>query len=143
MNLDALLAGTAPLWASGETYDQYQVLKSPAAAGALYIRITAAGSGATDPASDSTNYRPFLGRAIKSIQRGTIAITSASSNTATITSVDTAKTELRLLGYSVNNTGTQQHVPRITLTNATTVTATRDTSAGDTTTVSFELTEYY
>ena len=91
MNLDSLLPGTAPLWVSGDTYDQYQVVKSPAASGALYMRTTAAGSGATDPASDTTNYRPFIGRAIKSIQRGTITITNGTSTaTATITSVDTA-----------------------------------------------------
>ena len=143
MNLDSLLGGTAPLWASGETYDQYQVVKSPAASGALYIRTTSAGSGATDPASDTTNYRPFGARAIKSIQRGTISITSATSATATITAVDTAKTELRWQGYTVNNTGTHQHVPRITLTNTTTITATRDSSVADTTIVGFEITEYY
>lgn len=143
MNLDALIGGTAPLWASGETFDQYQVVKSPAASGALYIRITAAGSGATDPASDTTNYRPFLGRAIKSIQRGTIAISSATSNTATITSVDTAKTELRVLGYTVNSAGDQQYVPRVVLTNATTITATRVANDSISTTVSWELTEYY
>lgn len=143
MNLDALIGGTAPLWASGETFDQYQVVKSPAASGALYIRITAAGSGATDPASDTTNYRPFLGRAIKSIQRGTIAISSAASNTATITSVDTAKSELRALGYTVSSAGDQQYVPRITLTNATTITANRIASDSITTTVSWEITEYY
>ena len=143
MNLDYLLGGTAPLWASGETYDQYQVVKSPAASGALYIRTTSAGSGATDPASDTTNYRPYIARAIKSIQRGTISITSATSATATVTAVDTAKTELRLLGYSVNNVGSQQHVPRLALTNTTTITATRDTNSGDITVVSFELTEYY
>lgn len=144
MNLDALIGGTAPLWASGETFDQYQVVKSPAASGALYIRITAAGSGATDPASDTTNYRPFIGRAIKSIQRGTITITNGTSTaTATITSVDTAKTELRLLGSSTPGTGTSDNVlVRITLTNATTITATRGATANDVT-VSWELTERY
>ena len=82
----------------------------------------------------------FFG-SIKSIQRGTIAITgAASSQTATITSVDTTKTQLRMLGASV--TTNVNEMPYIVLTNATTITATRVGSA-NTTTVSWELTENY
>lgn len=142
ISLDALLGG-ARLWVSGETVDQYEVVKSPADGGALYVRTTASGSGATDPASDTTNYRPFGARPIKSIQRGTITVTSASSATATITSVNTAKCELRMLGYGVDSPGDHQYVPRLTLTNSTTITATRNVSDGISTTVSWELTEFY
>lgn len=79
------------------------------------------------------------GMSIKGIQRGTIAATT-SGVTATITAVNTAKTELRFLGGSGND-GVSQYavVPRLVLTNSTTITAT--TSAG-TATVSWELTEY-
>lgn len=81
---------------------------------------------------------------IKSIQRGTIGIANSDlTNTATITAVDTSKTELRHLGMSgaVPTDNADQFI-RIGLTNATTITATR----GDNHTawtVSFELTEYY
>lgn len=143
MNLDSLAGGTARLWVTGETVDQYEVVKSPAASGALYVRTTATGSGATDPASDTTNYRPFGGRPIKSIQRGTISITSSATGTATITAVDTAKTELRMLGWSAPGTVSNDFAPRITLTNTTTITATRYDSTASTTVVSWEVTEYY
>ena len=64
------------------------------------------------------------GSTIKAIQRGTITIaTSTSSATATITSVDTAKTEVRFLGGSGISTGPITQIPRVSLTNATTLTA--------------------
>ncbi len=82
-----------------------------------------------------------IGMTIKSIQRGTIALAgAATTGTATITAVDTTKTELRFLGQSAGGGG-DQHTAWITLTNSTTITATRVTASG-TTTVSWELTEY-
>lgn len=47
----------AKLWASGKTYKQFAYVISPAD-GEIYIRKTATGSGTTDPADDTTNYRP-------------------------------------------------------------------------------------
>lgn len=69
---------------------------------------------------------------IKSIQRGTVTV----SSTATITSVDTTKTELRQLGFS---SGSADPSARIVLTNATTITCT----GGGSSVASWELTEYY
>lgn len=63
---------------------------------------------------------------IKSIQRGTITATTAGA-TATISPVNTAKTELRFLGGSglyTDINGNAAAVPRIALTNSTTITAT-------------------
>jgi hypothetical protein len=78
------------------------------------------------------------GATIKSIQRGLITIsTSDSSATATISAVNTSKTELRFLGAS--NTGTT--LARIELTNSTTITATR-IGFNQTNIVSWELTEW-
>lgn len=74
----------------------------------------------------------FGGR--KSIQRGVIAL-SAGTGTATITSVDTTKTELRFLGFSGGSLGAAAHA---VLTNATTITATGNASS-----LSWELTEFY
>jgi hypothetical protein len=86
--------------------------------------------------------RPLV---IKSVQRGTITITGATSNTATITAVDVANARLRFLNstQSANDTDAQSRA-RIALTNSTTVTATVNTSPGaDSVVVSFEVTEYY
>jgi hypothetical protein len=82
------------------------------------------------------------GATIKSIQRGVIDLNSVISQTATISSVVTAKTELRFLGCSTNSPDTlTQALPRIALTNATTITATRGSSSNQSV-VSWELTEW-
>lgn len=80
--------------------------------------------------------------AIKSTQRGTIALVAVASNTATITAVDTTKTVLRFLGNSASGSDWAQSIVRIALTNSTTITATKE-SATNNATVSWELTEYY
>lgn len=77
---------------------------------------------------------------LKSIQRGVISMVGAYSGTATITAVDTSKTELRLLG--VSNTTALADLARVVLTNATTITANRGSTSG-TSEVSWELTEFY
>ena len=77
---------------------------------------------------------------LKSIQRGVISMVGAYSGTATITAVDTSKTELRLLG--VSNTTVPADLARVVLTNATTIAATRGSTSG-TSEVSWELTEFY
>lgn len=124
-------------WVSG-TYGEGKVAWSPT--DYQYYMNKSTGSRTTDPASDPTNWQPTGDRAIKSIQRGTISINA--SGTATISSVNTAKTELRMLGFSVNGTTLNSLIPRIALTNSTTITA-NTTSGGETATVSWELTERY
>lgn len=88
-----------------------------------------------------SNISQFGGGAIKSIQRGTITATTAGA-TATISAVNTYKTELRFLGGSgVDTTGTSYAiVPRIVLTNSTTITATVPNNVA---VASWELTEFY
>lgn len=89
------------------------------------------------------------GSVIKSIQRGTITLaTTASSNTATITSVDTTKSVVQLNGFNSNNSSDSNvavYLPRVDLTNATTVTANRGitSSLNGTVTINFQVTEYY
>lgn len=83
---------------------------------------------------------------IKSIQRGSIAITGTNATaTATITSVTTAKTRLRFLGAYTGQASTGSWCPgaTIALTNSTTITATRIAATSGTHTVSWELTEFY
>jgi len=87
--------------------------------------------------------QPFAASVIKSIQRGMIAIAhSALTNTATITAVTTSKTALANLGhYGAIPTDAADMPIGITLTNTTTITATR----GDNHTiqnVSFQAVEY-
>lgn len=82
------------------------------------------------------------GASIKSIQRGTISWDSTmNTGTATITAVNTNKTELRYLGGSGFEQSTFEcQVPRLTLTNSTTITA--STTYNGAATVSWELTEW-
>jgi|GEM_PF-1918277 hypothetical protein len=79
---------------------------------------------------------------IKGVQRGTITIPSGSgSASATITAVNTAKTELRFLG-TVQAASSTDYLARVFLTNATTVTAYRSNTTIIGTDVSWELTEW-
>ncbi len=84
------------------------------------------------------------GMKIKDIQRGTIQIgNTTTSQTATITSVDTTKTELRFLG---SNNSTASAEPKsdsciLVLTDAVTITASRQGNGGNLN-VSWELTEW-
>lgn len=79
---------------------------------------------------------------IKSIQRGTISITGTNlTNTATITAVNTAKAELRLVGQSTTSSVLPSFA-YLQLTDSTTITATRLSSSSSTTTVSYEVTEF-
>jgi hypothetical protein len=100
----------------------------------LFVLLLGAG-----PAVEASTFLQWFGT-IKSTQRGTIDMDNGTSKTATITSVDTSKTQLRWLGGTAAASGTfigQQLV----LTNSTTVTATA--ASASTGFVSWELTEYY
>lgn len=86
---------------------------------------------------------------VKSVQRGVIAFSgSVSSMTATISAVDTSKSRVKLLGFTTSNAS---FVPihlsvRLSLTDATTVTATRQgtgSSADNLPTVAYEVEESY
>ena len=143
-NLSQFAAGGDPqYWVSGTTYALGKTVRSPIDH-QRYVRVVA-GAGTTDPANDATNWRPDGGRAIKSIQRGTVAIANGGvSGSVTISSVNTAKAELRLLGGTAQDRGTGSYfaAPKISLTNSTTVSASfgTETNYGQ---ISWELTEYY
>jgi hypothetical protein len=77
---------------------------------------------------------------IKSIQRGVVSLNSVTTGASTISSVVTAKTELRNLGFFSSGTGVQ--LAQISLTNPTTITALCTANAANQS-VSWELTEYY
>lgn len=81
--------------------------------------------------------------AIKSIQYGSVVIGSGgvSVNTAAVTAVVVAKSQLTMLGQNTDGT-TFTALATLTLTNSTTVTATRQTTSPIVTTVTFVLVEY-
>lgn len=80
---------------------------------------------------------------IRSIQRGTITIANTTtSNTATINAVVTERCRLRYVGASYDTDANMNNGnARLALTNATTITATRQFNQNGTT-VSYEITEY-
>jgi hypothetical protein len=90
------------------------------------------------------SYRPSI---IRSIQRGTIAISSgASSNTATITAVTTANTMLLYNGNSSDDASgdnPSRAQARITLTNSTTITATRGATTNNIPAVNYSAVEFF
>ena len=142
-NLSQFAAGGDPqYWASGTTYALGKTVRSPIDH-QRYVRVVA-GAGTTDPANDATNWRPDGGRAIKSVQRGVIQLSSGVlSASATLTAVVPGKTELRFLGVNVDDNQGSWGLAHITLTNATTVTATRLQANALLTNVSWELTEHH
>ena len=90
-----------------------------------------------------TSRSSFLS-SIKSIQRGTITITDDSSNTATITAVDTAKSFVSWGGFTSTSSATVigNNLPKVVLTNSTTVTANSEMTVIATTIISFEVIEF-
>ena len=82
-------------------------------------------------------------RVVKSVQRGTITLTSTSSTSANISAVNTSKSVLNYLGMTTLMDSTRVLI-QLALTNSTTVTA-KTNGATETypSTVSFEVIEYY
>lgn len=88
------------------------------------------------------NAAQLSGGGIKSIQRGTINIAGGlSSQSAPITAVDLAKTELRFLGYYTSDTSIVA-AATIYFSSSTVITAQRSGTSANTL-VSWELTERY
>lgn len=142
LNLEEIRRGGPPSWVSGRNYQAGQCVRSTSDH-QRYVRITN-GAGAVDPATDTTNWRPDGGRAIKSIQRGVITMGSGVPGTATISAVNPSKSELRYLGTTTqySSVDVQYWLVRVYLLNATTVAATA-VQNGWATSVGWELTEYY
>ena len=83
------------------------------------------------------------GGSIKSIQRGLLTIGAGlSSGSVGVSTVDTTKSELRMLGFSTASIGTTDGYPRINLASSTVINATRSGIGADVL-ISWELTERY
>lgn len=78
---------------------------------------------------------------LKSIQSGTIGIASGVSNTATVTAVNVNKAILIYNGFSTGF-NSMKYAPHIVLTDATTITATRNESSIEHTYVGYMLVEF-
>lgn len=85
----------------------------------------------------------FKSWAVDSVQSGTITMTGATSNTATITEVDTTRTAILYLGETTTSTpqGYGRNRSTVVLTDSTTVTATRLTGT-DNSTVGYNVVQF-
>ena len=109
------------------------------------MAVALVSTGVQFPDSTIQTTAATAGASIKSTQRGAITIVSGNyTATATISSVNTGKTELRYLGNAaINTSNISETLARIDLTNSTTITATRyQYGASNNTVVSWELTEW-
>lgn len=110
--------------------------------------ITATRAGSSDAATAGFEVIEFQPGVLRSVQRGAITISGASTSaTASVTFVDAAKCALVSLGeYSGGDVGSGDQVyqwPRLTLTNSVTVTSSRVAGGFDSTTQGFQLAEYW
>ncbi len=120
-------------------YNSYVVLTNGTTVTAT--RSAQSGVSASVVSFEVIEYVPGV---IKSVQAGTIALTGVATNTATVTTVNTLKATLMYLGFITNDGGGQGQFfkTRMTLTNATTITATKG-NATENVTVSYMLVEFY
>lgn len=84
---------------------------------------------------------------LKSKQTGTVSVGGSASATATVTSVNTAKSQLAFQGYRIGTSAgptTDAYATTLVLTNGTTITAARNTADGaNTITAYFQLVEFF
>lgn len=113
------------------------------ASGSLHAKV-----GHLDNAIGAISAKNIInyGSAVKSIQRGTgILQTTNNEVTVTISSVNVNKAMINFLGASAATFSqmTGHHFVRLSLTNATTITANRQSSQNVATTFSYEVIEFY
>lgn len=109
------------------------------------VTVTAVKGFATGDLVASYEVIEFWPGIIRSVQRGTVTVANgATSNTATITSVNTIKSFIMWLGRSTTSTSSSGSVNwlRLDLTDATTVTATRNSST-DAFVVGYQVVEFW
>jgi len=138
----ALQGGAFSKWISGTSYGLDAIVWSPISS--LNYRRIVAGAGTTDPSADGTNWAIHGPTRPKPTQRGVVSIAGgASTGTATITSVNTAKAKLRTNGMrtSAGTTLGSMTGATVVLTNATTVTATRTDASAHSIEFAFEIDE--
>lgn len=119
---------------AGPAYNQ--TLTRATLTNATTVTATRNTTSATFTTTINVTVVEFTDAAIDSVEYGSITISAASSsNTATISSVTTARSAVLYLGHTTTaGTGiTTSNMPRLTFTNATTITANRSATTGDVT----------
>lgn len=108
---NAVIAATnITKWVSGTTYAEGAVVWSPIN-GLGYRRITASGSGTTDPSSDTTNYKQVNGTGdVSTSGNQTIAGVKTFSNEISASS-GIAATYVQTSSFSLNSAGTANFTP--------------------------------
>ena len=140
-NLSSIISGgggDVPTWVSGGAYVVDDDVWSPAS-GHCYRCIVDV-TGTTDPSADGTNWKLIGPGGIKFVQRGTITVADTSATATLSQAVILANTELRFLGARCDTPDADVAANTLTLTNTTTVTASKGTITG-TSYVSWEVTE--
>jgi hypothetical protein len=149
--ITAVVVANSIIYPLGFTYDgTSDVPRDALCHVALTNATTVTGTRGSNASADGCTVgyavMEFWPGVIRRIQTGTIAITDTNaSNTATITAVNTAKSAVIYLGNisDVNvTTDRRSEIPRLALTNSTTVTATR-VGTGGAITVGYEVVEYF
>lgn len=85
----------------------------------------------------------FVAGVLNSVQRGTISLANATSNTASITAVSATKALCNFVGYNSTSTDTVDKMyQRVTLTNTTTVTASINTNSASAKAIAYEIAEF-
>ena len=138
-SLSQFLVSDAPFWVSGTSYPRGKVVRS--AVDYQKYTCTVANAGTTDPASTPNYWQPDGARPIKSIQRG-LADVGGPVN-VTIAAVNPAKTEVRYLGNVLQHGSDVTAHAYVQLSSSTSLGLRRDQYGGNSTLVSWELTEYY
>lgn len=105
------------------------------------VTLTRTGTSVT---TRTVNYTvlEFASGVVNSLQRGTVAIASATSANATITSVNTSKAILNMPWYSTDGGGQDERAATVRLSSSTNVQAQKNTAGTTTSTPSYEVMEF-
>lgn len=131
-------------WVSGNAYPLDADVWS-AVDGRMYRRIVA-GAGATDPSSDTTNWRAIATAGVKSVQRVAIVVGPAlTTASAAISSVNPLKATIEIIGQictgSTFSPAEHQFYPEIV--SATSVRVTRYNPSANNVTVHLQIVEWF
>lgn len=103
-------SANAPLWVSGATVTQYSTVLSPADNLRAYRRITATGSGTTDPKNDLTNYAIAVPAALTLL--ATITPTAA-ANVDFLSTFSSTFDNIVVIGNGLKPSATDQLLMRV------------------------------
>lgn len=138
---DIVIKTDATLWVSGTAYPISTYVVSPLSSH-VYMKRTAGGASAIDPANDKTNWRLIGPGGIKNIQKGRLLVPSAGTS-VTISAVnpDSSIVDIVPVGVNVSGNALENAMTSYSLT-ATSLTINRS-SAGNNAYYFWRVTEYW